>query len=216
MEQQLADPAAGWRVIEHPARYKVDGEVGRFEFATADVVNGRGQVLFQGYSLFPARSGKEWYRTAGFRELAFLLGATQLSHRKTQRGLNRSRQQVSGGTPLNTLRDGAEAEGVAVLKSLQQAQAAAFAAHGFDAAGTPGPEIQVRQVAATPPATLSPETVATAWLQVAQQMTRQGFTPEQIEVAKRVTKADYEDPLVTVHVHVDDVCVKKQKDHRNR
>jgi hypothetical protein len=31
-----------------------------------------------------------------------------------------------------------------------------------------------------------------------------------------VTKEDYEDPRVTVHAHVDDVCVKKQKDHRNR
>lgn len=45
------------------------------------------------------------------QELALLTGATQRSYRQTLDQCNRSRHQEVGGTPLNSLRDGAEREG---------------------------------------------------------------------------------------------------------
>jgi hypothetical protein len=65
--------------------------------------------------LVAARQGRQWYQTWGFKELALLDGAAQRSYRQTVEGLNRWRCQLEGGTPLNTLRDSAEAEGAVVL-----------------------------------------------------------------------------------------------------
>ena len=65
--------------------------------------------------MFPVRIGRQWYQTSGFKELALVIGAAQRSYRQITHVFNRSRYQEVGGTPLNTLRDGAQAEGLKVL-----------------------------------------------------------------------------------------------------
>jgi hypothetical protein len=92
------------RVVNHCARYRVDGEVGRFEFETFDVRDTLGRIVFHGFDANPIRTGKQWHQTAGFKENAILRGVLDRSYRKTVIAFNIQRRQVKGGTPLNTLR----------------------------------------------------------------------------------------------------------------
>ena len=128
---------SGSTVLEHGSRYRVDGEIGRFEFSVFDVKAGEGSVVFEGRSLFPFRQGKQWYQTCGFKEMVLLNGAAQRSYRETVKVYNHIRRQESGGTALNTLRDGAEAEGLKVIDFLESKSQRILREHGFDAQGVP-------------------------------------------------------------------------------
>jgi hypothetical protein len=209
----LADPDA--EVVTHEAEYRVDGEVGRFRFPLFDVKTGDGRVLFAGASLLPTRQGRQWYPTWGFKDLALLLGATQRSYRKTVRYLNRHRRQAVGGTPVNTLRDQAEAEGTAVLEFLEEESGRILKREGFSEEGTPSPVVAARQEEAeSPPATLSREKVGEAWREVEADMRKRQMPAHQIQEAARRQEDVYEDPAATVNIHLDDVGVKKQKEQR--
>jgi len=105
---------AGSCLEEHSCPYRVKGEVGRFTFKTFDVKDTHQKPLFQGIELFPVAKGKQWYPTCGFKEIALIHGAAQRSYRQTVQVFNRSRRQENGGTPLNTLHDVAQAEGLKV------------------------------------------------------------------------------------------------------
>ncbi len=59
--------------------YRVDGEVGRFTFETYGV---KGKEGYDSGELFPALKGKEWYRTQGFKEIAYVYGTVEDSYRK--------------------------------------------------------------------------------------------------------------------------------------
>jgi len=122
-------------VVVAASGYQVDGEIGRFKFALHEVRSGAGEKLFAARELLPLRQGKQWYQTEGFKELALLLGAGQSSYRKVQRQINRWRRQEQGGTPLNTLRDGAEREGQAVLDFLRIKTDQVLSDHDFTRAG---------------------------------------------------------------------------------
>jgi len=124
--------AGSGRVEEHPHLYQVDGEVGRFTFKTYDVAGEEGKPRFEGIERFPPCHGRQWYQTHGFKEIALLCGAAQRSYRQTTQGFNRSRHQESGGTPLNTLRDGAQAEGLKVIEFLTRKSQRILQEHGFD------------------------------------------------------------------------------------
>ena len=208
----LAEP--GLKVVRHATEYQVDGEVGRFRFGTFDVVNLADRVVFSGTTLLPQRQGRQWYQTWGFKELALLLGATQRSYRKTAAYLNRHRRQAVGGTPLNTLRDAAEAEGAAVLNFLENESTRLLKCHGFSEEGTPLSDTAAGNTAKSLPATLSREKVGEAWRKVEERMQKQQMSISQIQQAAQQREAVYEDPAETVNIHVDDVCVKEQKEQR--
>ncbi len=92
----------------------MEGEVGRFEFLMYDVRDIReieGEVISKHRESFPLLPGKKWYRTRGFKELAYVHGSPHQSYRKTSRWLNRVRHQP-GATSARTLQDNTESEGV--------------------------------------------------------------------------------------------------------
>lgn len=88
--------------------YRIDGEVGRVSFDAYFVQDGD-----QLTGLYAPLEGKSLYRTVGFKELAFIYGVTEESYRKTSQLLQRVRRQA-GGTPVRTLQENTEAEGLAV------------------------------------------------------------------------------------------------------
>ena len=47
------------QVVSHRARYRVDGEVGRFVFETYNVRATNGQITFYGFDAIPIRTGKQ-------------------------------------------------------------------------------------------------------------------------------------------------------------
>ena len=98
-------------------------------------------VVFKSSDMFPAQRGKAYYQSQGFREVGMFLGATRASYRKTCERLNRQRRQEVGGTPLNTLRDATEAEGVRILDFWAVKTDSVLEAAGVDASHPPTPEL---------------------------------------------------------------------------
>lgn len=125
-----------YQVIRHDHEYCVDGEIGRFKFDVYDVkIDNR--VVFEGNHLFPSRTGKQWYQTCGFKEIALLNGVTERSYRQTTKGLNRSRRFDIGGTPLTTLQDRAEAEGIKIIDFIEKKSERILEENGFTEEGIP-------------------------------------------------------------------------------
>jgi hypothetical protein len=79
--------------------YRVDGEVGRFEFETYRVARD-GAVVVDTGDLFPPLTGQEWYRTVGFKEIGFVHGTINGSFRKTATWFNRVRHQQMLQNPV--------------------------------------------------------------------------------------------------------------------
>src|SRR5918992_5983242 len=132
-------------------------------------------------------------------------------------GLNRWRRQLAGGTPLNTLRDGAEAEGAAVLSFLECKGQQVFEQHGFSAVGEPSAGCQaVSQAEAYQPQVQEARTVTSVLATVCQDMRQRGLAEVLVgEVQQQGLAAGYESAADTVTIHLDDVGVKEQKAQRS-
>lgn len=205
-------------MVRHASDYRVDGEVGRFEFGLFDVVDEAGELVFAGSRLWPVRPGRQWYPTAGFKELALLTGATQRSYRQTVGHFNRSRHQEVGGTPLNSLRDGTEREGRQVIEFLDRYSGRVLSTHRFDADGRPEPAAPLfGELESFEPARLSEQTIDEALAAVAHTLRQRGLDEALIEEVKQHSRdADYEQLNETVTIAVDEVGVKEQKAQRVR
>ena len=214
---EMIGRAGSGRVAEHPSLYQVDGEVGRFTFKTYDVEGEDEKPRFAGIELFPPRHGRQWYQTSGFKEIALLCGAAQRSYRQTTQGFNRSRHQESGGTPLNTLRDGARAEGLKVIDFMTTKSQRGLQEHGFDPRGVPGSAgAALQQI--KEPAYVEAKVLEPALAAVCKDMGKKGFSAVDIEQARETlgAKKTYEQAVPCVYIHLDDVGVKEQKPHRNK
>jgi len=185
-----------------PRPYRVDGEVGRIEFPTYQLVQG-GRIVYDSRVVFPYLFGKQWYKTTGWKELALEHGCIQKSYRKTSSFLNRVRHQP-GATPHRSLQDFVEAEG----NRLQQA----FEAKTEDLLGA-HPEVGDEQspVVSVESHLLDPDRVQNAIAECRQALSAQG-----LELQDRLSDnpVPYEDPAYTVNITVDEVKVKEQKQHR--
>ena len=209
--------AGSGRVEEHPSLYQVDGEVGRWVFKTYDVKSEDHETRFEGIELFPPRHGRQWYQTCGFKEIALLCGAAQRSYRQTTHVFNRSRHQESGGTPLNTLRDGTQTEGLKVIDFLTRKSQSVLKEHGFDPQGVPVTDCAaLKQI--KEPAYFDEKALQPALTAVGEAMGKRGFSPVDIEQARDSLGAEktYEQARHCVYIHIDDVGVKEQKPHRNK
>jgi hypothetical protein len=189
-------------VVEDPTPYRVDGEVGRVTFSCHHVVREGAIVLDTSRQVFPPLTGKGWYRTVGFKELAIVRGALRTSYRETARMLNRVRHQPAG-TPLRTLQDSVEAEGLAAAGALDDEAKRVVRQAGISAE-TLTPE--------QPSGPCSPQRLAPA---VVEGVLREVAPTQQVLEAMRANPVGYEDPQVTVNVSIDDVLAKKQKEHRD-
>lgn len=190
-------------MVEDPTAYRVDGEIGRFTFSCHHVTREGAMVLDTSRDVFPALMGKEWYRTVGFKELAIVQGSLDSSYRRTTRRLNRIRHQPKA-TPLRTLQDAVEAEGLAASEALDREARRILREEGFDEKTLTPTEKR----AATAPQHLAPDVVDAALREVApDEQTLQGM---------RKNPVKYEDPSVAANVSIDDVLAKKQKEHREQ
>ena len=182
----------------------MDGEVGRFEFATHRVLHGDGLKYNTAMDLFAELKGKEFYRTIGFKEIAMIYGDTEKSYRKTAELINRIRYQVEEGTPYRTLQANTEKEGSNLIDYVEEKTKRILIDNGFAEDGV----CQGNNAAyANKPVTISQERI--------------------IEAAKKCLDSDigdetlsnpvcYEDPENTVNISIDDVNVKKQEETRQK
>jgi len=167
--------------------------------------------------MFPKLHGRQWYPTCGFKELALICGAAQRSYRQTTHVFNRTRHQEVGGTPLTTLHDDAEAEGLKVLDFLSKKAQSVFNSHGFSQQGTPGMESTV--IAQIPkPSYIRKKVLQPALAVVSTEMSEKGLADEVIEHVRKTVRPNktYEQSEKCVYVSIDDVGVKEQKEHRGK
>jgi len=185
-------------------RYRVDGEVGRFEFTTHWIEDQECCVYNTAQQVFPRRIGKEWYKTSGFKELAMLSGATAESYRKAGDYLNRFRYQQTDGTPSRTLREQTTIEGDKLSQAIQRKAQMILTVHDFTA------EAQFIGLADTY-ADLCCETLPPS--QVAEAIaTCQARCPVTTPLSDN--PVPYEAPDATVEMCIDDVGAKQQKARR--
>ena len=85
-------------LVPNTVPYRVDGEIGRFEFATHQIVHDEKTDYDTSRAVFASLGAWERYLTSGFKDLAFIYGATEESYRKTSALINRTRYQPEDGT----------------------------------------------------------------------------------------------------------------------
>lgn len=193
-------------MIANSCAYRVDGEVGRFEFTTYRVLRDE-QLVYDSRELFPVLKGKEWYRTRGFKEIALMYGCVDASYRKTSALINRIRHQ-EGATPSRTLRDHAHGEGSRLGNVIEEKSQGILQAHNFTEAGVfLGDATEYQSVAAP----LSQARVNEALATCQERLEASG-----LEVNGHMSDncVCYEDPAQTVNISDDDASVKRQKESR--
>ena len=182
--------------------YRVDGEVGRFEFETWRVEQG-GEVLDTA-RLFPGLTGQERYRTAGFKELGYGHGSINGSYRKTANWLNRLRHQADEGTPSRTLSYNSEQEGQAVLDHLDHLTQQILGAHQFKGHYPPAEQR----------ATYQNQSFGSQTTEQVREAIK-ACAPEPEYIAEMLANpVPYEVAAASVQVSIDPVGVKKQKASR--
>jgi len=184
-------------------RYRVDGEVGRFEFETYRLERG-GKVLVDTASMFPSLTGQEWYRTAGFKEVGYGHGSINGSYRHTASWLNRLRHQVEAGTPSRSLSHSSDQEGQAVVAHLEQVAHQVLARHQFEGHYPPAEQRAVYQSQA-----FSHQPVVKVAEAVKVCAPEPGYEAEML-----ANPVPYEVAAESVQISIDPVGVKKQKDKR--
>jgi len=183
----------------------VDGEVGRFSFTTYRVESEEGRTLYNSASeLFAPLQGKEWYKTRGFKELAFVYGSIEESYRKTSKLINRVRHQPEA-TPAHTVQEQSEAEGTRIAAALSEKASQILHSHKFTAQAVPrdeavdsGPEEKQLVPVAT----------------VAKAIERCAKGDAELTAQIAANPLGYEVAEATVNISIDDVGVKRQKESR--
>ena len=181
----------------------VDGEIGRFQFFTHSIIDGD-QILFNtARDFFCELNSREFYKTTGFKEIAYIYGDTDLSFRKTAALINRWRWQLQGGTPYRTLQDCTEKEGMALLDFMGEKTKSILAKNEFTDEGIyNGSNPQYLEAI--------PETIPVDMVKEAGKKLK--FDPAEM----LNNPVPYECPTETVNVSIDDVNAIKQKETREK
>lgn len=193
----------GGEVVGDPIPYRVDGEVGRITFSCHHVMRQGAVAVDTSRQVFSSLIGKQWYQTVGFKEVAICHGVLGKSYRKARQLLNRIRHQPNA-TPLRTLQDTIQAEGLAASTALQDEAKRVVRESAID----PETLTPIEPRMACMAQCLEPSLVDAALREIA--------PDEQTLQVMRANPIGYEEPRVSVNVSIDDVLTKKQKEHRAR
>ena len=188
-----------------PVPYKVDGEVGRFEFTTHSVAIGKRIEFRSSYDLFFGLQTNEYYRTIGFKDIAIVYGDTEKSYRKTTNLINRIRYQQEEGTRFRTLQENTEKEGLKVLDYISEKADFILQKQGY---ADPCQCEKTYDACTINEATELPiEQIADAASRIESTFNIENLLSNPLS---------YEDPEKTVNASIDDVVVKKQKETREQ
>jgi len=166
--------------------------------------------------MFPEHKGRQWYPTSGFREAALFYGASQRSYRQTVKSFNHSHRQEVDGTPLTTLRDVAQNEGLKVLDFITHKSESVFKEFNFTAEGEMTAACTLLETIPEKINGLEQSALQPLLIEVCEDMKNRGLAINVIEsVKKTVIDNDYYEPAAQcVYLHVDKIGVKEQKPHR--
>lgn len=185
--------------------YRVDGEIGRFEFDTHQVLNGKSIIFNTSREFFPQLRPKERYLTSGFKQIAMILGDTEKSYRKTTRTINHVRRQNKEGTPFRTLRENTEKEGSQVIEYIEKKTENVLRRNQFSRDGTYKGDPEKYE--SINPAVIQSQTVE----EVAEKLDCAYGVQDLLN-----NPVCFEEPSKTVNIAIDDVSVKKQSETREK
>jgi hypothetical protein len=185
--------------------YRVDGEIGRFHFTTYRATDTNGVTFNTATNLFRRLKGKEWYRTVGFKEIAIILGDVVHSYRTTTQLINRVRYQCIDGTPYRTLQANTEREGARLIDYLESKTTHILRRHGFNQDGTY--QGNREDFGLCDPDLLPKQQVKMAAEQIGGDYSVCELLDNPVGV---------EDPAKSVNIAIDDVCVKRQSQTRQK
>ena len=155
--------------------------------------------------VFITLRGKEYYRTVGFKELAYIYGDTNESFRKTEELINRFRYQQQDGTPSRTLQETTEREGQQILDYVKDQSNRILQLNGFSEDGAyQGNRTQYFQA--------EPVLLPSADIIKAANQCSNDFDKAQL----LTNPVGYEDPTTTTNIAIDDVNVKRQNSSRTK
>ena len=196
--------ATGGVIRENEKEYRVEGEIGRIRFKTHQVVVEDKVVFDTSKDIYRVLRSREWYRSEGFNEIAFML-VPDMSYRKAAATLNRVRGEEENGTPSRTLANDVELEGRKVQEAIEEISKETLKEHDFTTEGKPKGENseygKERESASLPRSTV----VAAIEEYNKDRDDREKIDDEQCEKF-------YENAEKTTNISLDDVVVKKQKD----
>lgn len=202
---QFKSGTNGGVIVENNARYRIDSEFGRFTFKTYSVARD-GDIIFDtSKDIFPTIGNTEWYRTDGFNEIALKL-TTLMSYSETAEILNRIRWQDEGGTPSRTLENIVKIDGKQLDGDIFKTTTKILEANNFNINGTPKSSEEVFGLKKEK-AKMDETFVITAIKEI------NSTLPEKLQVSTE-NVGFYENIDKTVNISIDDVGVKKQKEHR--
>ena len=186
-----------WRELrlEAGGKYHVEGELGVWSFTTWRVVDTKNEkIIYDTRASLPLQRGKKRHCTTGYRELLLFFGMESQSCRQSSKLLSRLRHQYGGRLVAATsVRDLAEAEGLAMEKSLNDAVEVEMEKLIDATPPAPPPQLErVRLELAVAAAEIPPELLAEAYANTVP------ITP----------------PESTVEISPDAVFCKKQKEMR--
>ena len=136
--------------------------------------------------------------------MALIYGSCEDSYRKTTALINRIRYQLEAGTPERTLRDNTEKEGRQIQAYLEEKTHRILEQSGFSAQGLPL-QTQAREVI-VPGKEVEPERLV--------ELVEDCTVEEALKSEILKNPVPYEDPEQAVHISLDDVGAKKQKEVR--
>jgi len=203
LQKKTLEKAKGQIIVINERPYDVDGEAGRFHFTTHRVVEDGKSVFDTSKDVFVTLRGKEYYRTVGFKEIAYIYGDTNESFRKTADLINRSRQQQQDGTPSRTLQESTEREGQQILDYVKDQSNRILEQNGFSEDGQ-------YQANSTEYCQAEPVLLPSADIIKAANQCSDDFDKAQL----LTNPVGYEDPTTTTNIAIDDVNVKRQNSNR--
>ncbi len=204
-KKKTIENANSGEIVENPMPYKVDGEVGRFEFTTHSELDQGGPFYNSARDFFAALKTNEFYRTTGFKEIAMIYGDTEKSFRGTSRLLNRIRYQEEEGTPYRTLQENTEKEGAEILDYISEKAKRTFYETGFSEDGQyVGGSDGYKDLELV---TLPEDVIAKA-----AEKHEDKFSLEEI----LQNPVPYEERGESIEFQIDDVVTKKQKEIREK
>jgi hypothetical protein len=170
-------------------------------------VNIDDEVLYNtSREFFMPLQGEAKSRTEGFKELVLIYGTTEESFRKPAALINRVRHQAKGGTPSRTIRDHAEHEGSKMQAHLEQTTRTILHENGFTEAGE-SPKV-IRGTFG--------HNVTIEEEESLEDIVRTLDIEDQCKSAILKNPVLYEDTKEAVHISVDEVGAKKQKENREK
>lgn len=187
---------------EEGRRYQVQGEVGRYEVQSFDVVYANGCRVPGGSRMFGELSPRALYQTKGFEELSLFYGVCDLSYRKTQSLLERIAHQP-GSVKLMSLQEQVDKEFALYHQCLESKVEQILEDHHFEQQAKP---LEPQSAFASDAFQLEEKGVETV-------LEEMEFTAEENAILLK-NPVLYEDAEESVYICVDDVGVKEQTPHR--